>query len=161
MCPSGADCMFQWVSTIKTQLGMLFSPWYSWKIAELALNNNHLLILYKYYYNMNIDLHIPGESGGWWIISVLLSAIVHAMFTTKQYRNIISNVDFCYIYIYYFILQLFYLSSQNALTVYLQVINSHWPFITLAGHAYLTKISWGLLWVTNFWNNLNIGSNIH
>ena len=23
----------------------LFSPWYSWKIAELALNNNHLLNL--------------------------------------------------------------------------------------------------------------------
>ena len=29
-----------------------------------------------------------------------------------------------------FILQSFYLSSQNALTVYLQVINGHWPFIT-------------------------------
>jgi hypothetical protein len=29
-----------------------------------------------------------------------------------------------------FILQSFYLSSQNALTVYLQVINGYWPFIT-------------------------------
>ena len=130
MCPSGADCMFQWVSTIKTQLGMLFSPWCSWKIAELALNNNHLLILYKYYYNMNIDLHIPGESGGWWIISVLISSIVHAMFTTKQYRNIISNVDFCYIYIYilfYTAIVLFeqskcvdsiFTSDKQSLTVY-------------------------------------------
>jgi hypothetical protein len=45
--------MFQWASTIKIQLSMLvviisikinlFSPWYSWKIAELALNNNHSL----------------------------------------------------------------------------------------------------------------------
>jgi hypothetical protein len=51
--------MFQWASAIKKQLGVLvknkvdliiislkinlFSPWYSWKIAELALNNNHSL----------------------------------------------------------------------------------------------------------------------
>ena len=49
--------LFQWVSTIKIQLSVLvwnkanliiislkinlFSSWYSWKIAELALNNNH------------------------------------------------------------------------------------------------------------------------
>jgi hypothetical protein len=56
MCPSGATCLpadlFQWTSTIKIQLSMLvlnkadliiislkinlFSPWYSWKIAELV-----------------------------------------------------------------------------------------------------------------------------
>jgi hypothetical protein len=52
--------LFQWVSTIKNtikhvglvQIGPhhhhlieinLFSLWYSWKIAELALNNNHSL----------------------------------------------------------------------------------------------------------------------
>jgi hypothetical protein len=51
--------LFQWASTIKIQLSVLvwynadliiislkinlFLPWYSWKIAELALNNNHLL----------------------------------------------------------------------------------------------------------------------
>jgi hypothetical protein len=51
--------LFQWVSTIKIQLNVLvqykmdliiislkinlFSPWYSWKISELALNNNHSL----------------------------------------------------------------------------------------------------------------------
>ena len=51
--------LFQWASTVKIQLSMLvyhkadliiislkinlFSPWYSWKIAELNLNNNHLL----------------------------------------------------------------------------------------------------------------------
>ena len=51
--------LFQWASTIKIQLRVLvqhkvdliiiplkislFSPWYSWKIAELALNNNHSL----------------------------------------------------------------------------------------------------------------------
>jgi len=50
---------FQWASTIKIQLSLLvwykadiiiiplkinlFSPWYSWKIAALALNNNHSL----------------------------------------------------------------------------------------------------------------------
>ena len=50
--------LFQWASTIKIQLSVLvknkadliislkinlFSPWYIWKIAELALNNNHSL----------------------------------------------------------------------------------------------------------------------
>jgi hypothetical protein len=51
--------LFQWASTIKIQLSVvfwykanltiislniyLFSPWYSLKIAELALNNNHSL----------------------------------------------------------------------------------------------------------------------
>ena len=51
--------LFQWASTIKIQLSMLveykadliiislkinkFSPWYSWKIAELAINNNQSL----------------------------------------------------------------------------------------------------------------------
>ena len=50
--------LFQWASTIKIQLSMLvyykadliislkinlFSPSYSWKIAELTLNNNHSL----------------------------------------------------------------------------------------------------------------------
>jgi hypothetical protein len=52
--------LFQWASTIKIQLGVLvlnkvdliiislkiilFLPWYSWKIAELELNNNHSLL---------------------------------------------------------------------------------------------------------------------
>ena len=65
-CPSGATLstrrlLFQWASTIKMQLSMLvlyktdliiislkinlFSPWYSWQIAELAVNNNHSLTL--------------------------------------------------------------------------------------------------------------------
>jgi len=51
--------LFQWASTIQIQLSVLveykadliiislkinlFSPWYSWKIAALALNNNHSL----------------------------------------------------------------------------------------------------------------------
>ena len=51
--------LFQWASTMKIQLGMLvlykvdliiislkinlFAPWYSWKIVELTLNNNHSL----------------------------------------------------------------------------------------------------------------------
>ena len=51
--------LFLWASTLKIQLSVLvqnkanliiislkinlFSPWYSWKIAELALNNNHSL----------------------------------------------------------------------------------------------------------------------
>ena len=64
--------LFQWASTMKIQLGMLvlykvdliiislkinlFSPWYSWKIVELTLNNNHslthslyLIISYMYF----------------------------------------------------------------------------------------------------------------
>ena len=58
--------LFQWASTIKIQLSMLvyykadliislkinlFSPSYSWKIAELALNSNHSLL-----FNINISL---------------------------------------------------------------------------------------------------------
>ena len=54
--------MFQWTSTIKIQISLLiyyktdiiisskcnmFSPWYGWKIAHLALNNNHSLTHYK------------------------------------------------------------------------------------------------------------------
>ena len=46
------ELLFQWASTIKIQLSRphyhlienyLFLPWYSWKIAELVLNNNHSL----------------------------------------------------------------------------------------------------------------------
>jgi hypothetical protein len=56
---STGGLLFQWASTMKIQLGVLvkykadliiiplkinmFSPWYSWKIAELALNNNYSL----------------------------------------------------------------------------------------------------------------------
>jgi hypothetical protein len=57
---SNCGQLFQWASTIKNPTQCvghkykadliiislkinLFSPWYSWKIAELALNNNHLL----------------------------------------------------------------------------------------------------------------------
>jgi hypothetical protein len=56
--------LFQWVSTIKIQLSMLvkykadliiislkinlFLPWYSWKITELALNNNLSLTNRRY-----------------------------------------------------------------------------------------------------------------
>ena len=56
--------LFQWASTIKIQLNVLvqykadliiislkislFSPWYSWKIAELALSNNHSLFVYQH-----------------------------------------------------------------------------------------------------------------
>ena len=67
MCPSGstclpANCYFSELALLKKiQLSMLvwykvdliiislkinlFSPWYSWKIDELALNNNHSLTL--------------------------------------------------------------------------------------------------------------------
>ena len=51
--------LFQWTSTINIQLSVLisyiadhisfkinlFSPWYSWKIAELVLNNNHSILV--------------------------------------------------------------------------------------------------------------------
>ena len=33
----------------------LFSPWYSWKIAELALSNNHSLTIFQH----SSDLHCP------------------------------------------------------------------------------------------------------
>ena len=64
--------LFQWASNITIQLSVLvyykadliiislknnlFSPWYSWKSAELVLNNNHslneistFLVFYEYY----------------------------------------------------------------------------------------------------------------
>ena len=53
------EILFQWSNTIKIQLSVLvwykadhitislkinlFSPWYSWKIAELPINNNYSL----------------------------------------------------------------------------------------------------------------------
>jgi hypothetical protein len=61
--------LFQWTSTIKIQLSMLvkykadliislkinlFSLWYSWKIAELVLNNNHSLTPLKTDWRENI-----------------------------------------------------------------------------------------------------------
>jgi hypothetical protein len=55
--------LFQWASIMKIQRSVLvqykadliiislkinlLSPWYSWKIAELALNNNHSITLFK------------------------------------------------------------------------------------------------------------------
>ena len=58
--------LLQWARTMKIQLSLLvwykadliiislkinlFSPWYSWKIAELVLNNNHSLTLLIYSY---------------------------------------------------------------------------------------------------------------
>ena len=53
MCPNVADCCF---SENKADLIIislkinLFSPWYSWKITELALNNNHSLFNIKTIY---------------------------------------------------------------------------------------------------------------
>jgi hypothetical protein len=59
------ELLFQWASTIKIQLSVLvkykadliiislkinlFLPWYRYKIAELVLNNNHLLTLSIWY----------------------------------------------------------------------------------------------------------------
>jgi hypothetical protein len=74
MCPKWSDMstrrlLFQWASPIKSQLNVLvlykaeliiislkihlFSPWYSWKIAELALNNNHPLTLLPVDYDIS------------------------------------------------------------------------------------------------------------
>ena len=63
--------LFQWASTIKSQLGVLvrykvnviiillkinlFLTWCSWKIVELALNNNHSLTLVIRKENWNSD----------------------------------------------------------------------------------------------------------
>ena len=63
--------LFQWASTKQIQLSgvfwkkaaliilslniNLFSPWYSWQIAELALNNNHSLTLICVIYHTRID----------------------------------------------------------------------------------------------------------
>ena len=65
--------LFQWASTIKIQLNVLvlykakfviislkinlFWPWYSWKIAEFALNNNHSL---HYFEEKKRFIHIYG-----------------------------------------------------------------------------------------------------
>jgi hypothetical protein len=65
--------LLQWASTIKIQLSVLvwykadliiislkinnlFSPWYSWKIAELVLNNNHSLIHFILYHIVVIHM---------------------------------------------------------------------------------------------------------
>ena len=53
-----------------------------------------------------------------------------------SYENFQFYIDLVYMYI--FILHSFYLSSQNALTVYFYVIYSHWPDITFP-HEYLNR----------------------
>ena len=47
--------LFQWTSTTKIQLSVLFSPRYSWKIAEHLTTINHSLVYYinKQYKNLN------------------------------------------------------------------------------------------------------------
>ena len=65
--------LFQWASTIKIQLSVLvytqykadfiiislkinlISPWYSWKIAEIVLNNNHPLPFIKLWVEHTLD----------------------------------------------------------------------------------------------------------
>ena len=56
MCPSGATCLSADYKNPTQRVGLadiiiiislkinVYSPWYSWKIAELVLNNNHSLI---------------------------------------------------------------------------------------------------------------------
>jgi hypothetical protein len=59
--------LFQWASTINVQLSVLVSPWYSWKIPELALSNNHSLTLvpfisFFFFISFRICLeHLPLE----------------------------------------------------------------------------------------------------
>ena len=65
--------LFQWPSTIKNQLSVLVKykrtsslfhwiklvlSWYSWKIAELALNNNHSF----YCLNLILDIYLHNSS---------------------------------------------------------------------------------------------------
>jgi hypothetical protein len=64
--------MFQWASTIKIQIRVLvyidsgphlincnlFLPWYGWKIAHLALNNNHSLTPIAYIQTQIIKGHV-------------------------------------------------------------------------------------------------------
>jgi hypothetical protein len=74
--------LFQWASTIKIQLSVLvsykvdliiislkinlFSPWYSWKLAELALNNNHSLTQ-----DLDFQRHIS-----WFVLCLFRWAVV-------------------------------------------------------------------------------------
>ena len=76
--------LFQWASTIEIQLSVLvleqsrhhhhfiennlFSPWYSWKIAYLELNNNHSLT--------------------WWNPSSNVGRVAHTNFLIKSKRAI-------------------------------------------------------------------------
>ena len=96
MWPSGtaclsADCWFQWASTIKIQHRVLvlykadliiialkinlFSPWYSWKITELALNSNH-----------SLDFHVDGAS------STFLSYILSLRQFHSRHRKFIVHL---------------------------------------------------------------------
>ena len=68
------ELLLQWATTIKIQLSMLveckadliiislkintFWPWYSWKIAELALNNNHSLLIIQCNTNATSDIPV-------------------------------------------------------------------------------------------------------
>ena len=83
--------LFQWTSTIKIQLSVLvknkvdliiislkinlFSPWYSWKIAEFALSNNHSLIVNLHFSSLlNLLRHSAGR--GCWAASHKVHALI-------------------------------------------------------------------------------------
>ena len=96
---SSRRLLFQWASAIKIQLSVLvyykvnliiislkvnlFSPCYSWKIAELALNNNH---------SLKVLIHFSSDIA-WFLNSTFLSHfIVSFSFQNKSFSvRIISS----------------------------------------------------------------------
>ena len=130
--------LFQWASTINVQLSVLVSPWYSWKIPELALSNNHSLTLvpfisFFFFISFRICLeHLPLEVEQsikliensflyivYWMLdnkSYLLSRSKHVWQSQclSIYREIVLNLD-----VYHLILT-FAVSSSISIFIYLQ-----------------------------------------
>jgi len=98
--------LFQWARTIKTNLSVLvlykadliiislkinlFSPWYSWKFASLALNNNHsLTLIANISTNINQTKKSPSD-----LIFIMIELWLFKLFPVWNYFPcvVISNI---------------------------------------------------------------------
>jgi hypothetical protein len=107
--------LFQWSSTIKIQLSVLvwykadlivislkinfFSPWYRWKIVEMALNNNHSLASDVQYFSpdyRSLVLLVPTEMLAFhhWMHNPAISWDKHQPVMKKDTQNPLNNTTF-------------------------------------------------------------------
>ena len=123
--------LFQWASTIKIQRSVLvqykadliiislkinlLSPWYSWKIGELALNNNHSITLFKTSLTPPLFLSSCTKPGMWSVMYIHVCVWDRCFLCFYRWRNsvdtdvggfhFIINVpftQFCCIFVYMF-----------------------------------------------------------
>jgi len=72
----------------------LFSPWYSWKIAELALNGNHSLTPKNAHeYHNDFPFHIGGPLS--WLYWLRLSCFTFLMYYICKFESHVLNTTLC------------------------------------------------------------------